>query len=70
MLVSKKIHGSGKRYQRTRSGTTLLFSDEDINDIIKIIEALAQSGVLLKRVAKTIKNDINNESGSGIGMQY
>ena len=45
----KKIHGSGT--------TTLTISNEEINDIIKIVQALENSNILLKGVTKTIKNE-------------
>ena len=45
--IQKKIHGSGK--------TTLIISNEEMNDIMKIVKALEDSNVLLKRVTKTKK---------------
>ena len=47
--VQKKINGSGT--------ITLVISNEEMNDIIKIVQALENSGVLLKGVPKTIKNE-------------
>ena len=37
------------------SGVKLIIEEEDMNDIMKIIEALENSGVLLKGVSKTIE---------------
>ena len=48
--IQKKIHGSRK--------TTLRFSNEEVNDIMKIIQALEDSNIFLKGVTKTIKNEI------------
>ena len=48
MMVLKKIHGSGT--------TNLIFSNEEINDIIKIVQALEDSDILLKGVIKALKN--------------
>ena len=48
--IQKKIHGSRK--------TTLIFSNEEVNDIMKIIQALKYSNIFLKGVTKTIKNEI------------
>ena len=45
----QKIHGSGT--------TTLIISNEEVNDIRKIIQALEDSNILLKGVTKTIKNE-------------
>ena len=47
--IQKKIHGSGT--------TTLIISNEEMNDIMKIVQALEDSNILLKGVAKTIKNE-------------
>ena len=47
--IQKKMYGSGK---------TVKFSDEDLNDMTKIVKALEDSDVLMKGVTKTLKNDI------------
>ena len=46
--IQKKIHGSGT--------TTLIISNEEMNDIMKIVQALEDSNILLKGVTNTIKN--------------
>ena len=35
---------------------TLIISNEEMNDVIKIIKSLEESGLLIKRVNETIKN--------------
>ena len=47
--IQKKIHFSGT--------TTLIISNEEMNDIMKIVQALEDSNILLKGVTKTIKNE-------------
>ena len=47
--IHKKILGSGN--------TTLIISNEEMNDIIKIVQALEYSNVLLKGVTETVKNE-------------
>ena len=42
----KREHGSGT--------TTLINSNEEMNDLMKIVQALEDSNILLKRVTKTI----------------
>ena len=42
----KKIHGSGT--------TTLIISNEEMNEIMKTVQALEDSNILLKGVTKTI----------------
>ena len=41
---------------------------EEMNDIMKIIQASEDSNILLKEVTETVKNDIKNQSGDGIGI--
>ena len=43
--IQKKIHGSGT--------TTLIISNKEMNDILKIVQALEDSNILLKGVTKT-----------------
>ena len=51
--IQKKMYGSGPQ-------TAVIFSNEDINDMTKIVKALEDSDVLMKGVTKTLKNDIKN----------
>ena len=57
--IPKRIHGGG---------TTLVISNEELDDIMKIIQALEDSDILLKGISKTIKNDIKEQNGNGLGM--
>ena len=57
--IQKKKHGSGVK---------LIIEVEDINDIIKIIEALENSGILLKGVTKTIENKTKEQRGGFLSM--
>ena len=52
--IQKKVHGSGVK---------LIIEQEDMNDIMKIIEALENFGILLKVVSKTIENEIKEQRG-------
>ena len=56
----KKIHGSGT--------ITLINSNEEMNDIMKIVQALKDSNILLKGVTKTIKDEIKEQKGGFLGM--
>ena len=58
--IHKKILGSGK--------TTLIISNEDMNNITKIIQALEDSCILLKGVTKTIKNETKEQKGEVLSM--
>ena len=56
----KKIHGSGT--------TTLIISNEEMNDIMKIVQALEDSNILRKGVTKTIKNETKQQKGGFLSM--
>ena len=58
--IQKKFHGSGT--------TKLIIENEDMNDIMKIIEALENSGILLKGVSKTIENETKEQKGGFLSM--
>ena len=51
----------GKQKKMRGDGIKLIIKQEDINDIIKIIEALENSGILLKGVTKTIENETKEQ---------
>ena len=59
--IQKKIHGSGVK---------VIIEQEDMNDIMKIIEALENSGILLKGVSKTIKNETKEQKGGFLSMLH
>ena len=57
--IQKKIHGSGVK---------LIIEQEDMNDIMKIIKVLENSGILLKGVSKTIENETKEQRGGFLSM--
>ena len=59
VVYKKKIHGSGIK---------LIIEQEDMNDIMKIIEALENSDILLKGVSKTIENETKEQRGGFLSM--
>ena len=61
----KKILGSGQN-----NTTTLIISNNEINDIIKIIKSLEDSGLLLKGVAETVQNEIKEQRGGFLRMLF
>ena len=63
--IQKKIHGS----RATKgAGVKLIIEQEDMNDIMKIIEALENSGILLKGVSGTIENETKEQRRRFLGM--
>ena len=57
--IQKKMRGDGIK---------LIIEQEDMNDLIKIIEALENSGILLKGVCKTIENENKEQRGGFSSM--
>ena len=58
--IQKKIHGSGT--------TTLIISNEEMNDIMKFVGALEDSNSLLKGVTKVIKTGTKEQKGGYLGI--
>ena len=48
---------SGKRVARARKEFTPLISNEDMDDIIRIIKSLEDSGVLINDATETVKHE-------------
>ena len=51
--------GSG----RHSSSRRLIISNNEMEDIIKIVKSLEDSGLLLKRVTETVQNEIKEQKG-------
>ena len=49
-------------------GIKLMIEDEDMIDIMKIIEALEKSSILLNGVGKTIENKVKEQKGEFLSM--
>ena len=48
--------------------TTLVFSNEDLNDILKIIMSSKNVVFLIKDVTETVKNEIKEQKGGLLGI--
>ena len=59
--IHKKILGSGNT-------TTLIISNNEIEDLIKIVKSLEDSGLLLKGVSETIQNEAKDQKGGFLSM--
>ena len=58
--IHKKILRSGN--------TTLIISNEEMNDVIKIVQALEDSNISLKGVTGTVKNETKEQKGGFLIM--
>ena len=60
--IKKKMLGSG--------ATTLIISNDEMDDILKIVKYLENSGVLLKGVSETIQHEPKEQRGGFLGMLF
>ena len=48
--------------------TTLIISNDEREDIIKIVKSFEDSGLLLKGVTETVQNEVKEQKGGFLGM--
>ena len=59
--INKKILGSGNH-------TTLIISIDDMQDILKIVKSLEDSGILLDGITETAKNEVKEQNDSFLSI--
>ena len=59
--INKKILGSGNH-------TTLIISNNDMQDLLKIVKSLEDSGILFNGITETVKNEIKEQKGGFLSM--
>ena len=59
--IHKKILGSG-------NNTTLIISNKDMDDLIKIVKSLEDSGLLLKGITESVQNEVKEQKGGFLSM--
>ena len=63
--IHKKILGSGHNHP---SSTTLIISNDEMEDVIKIVKFLDNSGLLLKGVTETVQNEVKEQKGGFLSL--
>ena len=58
--IHKEMFGTGT--------TTLIISIDEMNNIMKIVKSLEESGLLIKGVSKTIENEAKQQKGGFLGI--
>ena len=58
--IHKKMLGSGN--------TTLIISNKDMEDLIKIVKSLEDSGSLLRGVTESVENEVKEQKGGFLSM--
>ena len=69
--IHKKILGSGHCPSSSAShnnNITLIISNDEIGDIIKIVKSLEDSGLLLKGVTETVQTEVKEQEGGFLSM--
>ena len=66
--VDAGIQRKNKKKKHGTVTTTLIISNEEMNDIMTIDEALEYSNILIKGVTKTIKNETREQKGGFLSM--
>ena len=59
--INKKILGSDGH-------TSLIISNDDMQDLIKIVKSLEDSGILLTGITETVKNEVKEHKGGFLYM--
>ena len=65
LAVDAGIH---KKILRSGHNTTLIVPNDEMEDILKIVKSLEDSGILLKGVGETIKDEAKEQRGRFLSM--
>ena len=60
--IQKKVYGADV--------TALIILNEEMTDILKIVQSLEESGLLIKVVSETIKNETREQNGGFLSMFF
>ena len=66
----KKILGSSRRYSSSSAlhNTTLIISNNEMENIIKMVKSLENSGLSIKAVTETVQNEVKEQKGGFLSM--
>ena len=62
------MFGSGRSSDLALHNTTLIIYNEEMNNIMKIIKSLAESGLSKQGVSQTVKNEAKERKGVFLSM--
>ena len=62
------MFGSGMHTSYVAKGTTLTISNEEMNDIMKIVKSVEESCLLTNSLSEAIKNEAKKQKGMFLGM--
>ena len=61
VAINKEILGFGNHI-------TLIISNDDMQDILKIVKSLEDSGILLDGITETVENEVRKQKGGFLSM--
>ena len=64
------IRKSDARPSNLASCTTLIISNEEMNDIMKIVKSPEETDLLIKAVSETIRNEAKLQKGGFLSIRY
>ena len=67
--IHKKILES-RNLSSSHNNTVLITSNDEMEDIIKMVKSLEESGLLLKGVAETVQNEVKNKKEDFLVCYY
>ena len=57
-----------KKILESGNNTTLIISNKDMDDLIKIVKSLEDCGLLLKGITESVQNEIKEQKGRFLSM--
>ena len=66
--ASAAVAGTHKKVLGSGNTATLIISNYEINDIIKIVKSLKDSGLLLKGVTETVQNEVKEQKDGFVSI--
>ena len=66
--IQKKIYGSGCLSDLPWRITTLITSNEEMEDIIKVVKSVEESGLIIKGISETIKDEAKEQKGEFLSI--
>ena len=66
--IQKKIYGSGCLSDLRWRITTLITSNEEMEDIMKVVKSVEESGLIIKGISETIKDEAKEQKGEFLSI--
>ena len=66
--IQKKIYGSGCLSDLPWRITTLITSNEEMEDIMKVVKSVEESGLIIKGISETIKDEAKEQKGEFLSI--